>query len=384
MTGTRNILEACDTYDARLLFASSSEVYGDYEAEWLSEDLTEDHVIFHPNEYALSKWANERQILAFQARHGTDVTRLRFFNAYGPGEAFHPYRSVVALFCHKALAGEPLPVFQRYFRTFMHIDDFIPTLANACEKPLTHSVYNIGGQDYRSVEELANIVCDNAGEGEIDLIPEDTHNVRAKRPDISRAIVDLSHSPTIRLEEGVPDTLRLDAGRRGPHRGSPLSVAVRRALYGKMAGDTTLTNLLGDLPTGYTQNIYHQQAAKGAGYPYVIFNQQAATPVYAFLARAYDNDIWMVKAVDANPDSDPVNTIASRLDALLTDGTISISGRRQLLPAPRIRAGIFRNRRRSSDPPRRDPVPSDVRVGGSCIHAGTSSPPRLNSCILAS
>ena len=207
MVGTRNVLELCSAFDSRLLYASSSEVYGDFEAEWLTEDLTKDHVIFHPNEYALSKWANERQILAYQARDPLEVIRLRFFNAYGPGEAFHPYRSVVALFCHKALAGEPLPVFQRYFRTFMHIDDFIPTLANACTAPLLERVYNIGGEDYRSVEELAEIVLDHAGGGDIELIPEDTHNVRAKRPDISRARADLSHAPTIRLEEGVPDTL---------------------------------------------------------------------------------------------------------------------------------------------------------------------------------
>lgn len=208
MVGTRNVLELSRLNESSLLFASSSEVYGELEREWLREDATEKQVILHPNEYALSKWANERQILAYQARYFTEVTRLRFFNAYGPGEAYHPYRSVVALFCHRALHGLPLPVFKDYWRTFMHIDDFIPTLANACEADLKHDVYNIGGTDFRSVEDLARIVLDEVGGAAgMELIAEDRHNVRSKRPDIERARQDLGHDPTILLEEGVPETL---------------------------------------------------------------------------------------------------------------------------------------------------------------------------------
>jgi hypothetical protein len=109
-----------------------------------------------------------------------------------------------------------------------------------------------------------------------------------------------------------------------------MSVEIRRALYGKMAGDTTLTNLLGTAASGYTRAIYYQLAPQGADEPYVIFQQQAGTPRYTFGERAYDNDLWLVKAVDENIDADPVDTIASRLDALLTDGTINISGRVQL------------------------------------------------------
>ncbi len=209
MVGTRNVLELCADAGAHLLFASSSEVYGEVEEDWLDEELTERQVIFHPNEYALSKWANERQILAFRGwRPELRATRLRFFNAYGPGESYNPYRSVVALFCAKALAGEPLPVFRGYHRTFMYIDDFVPTLANVCQADLHYDVYNVGGTDFRSVEELARIVNNEVadGQGEIELIPEDLHNVRSKRPDISRAREDLGHDPQVTLEEGVPPT----------------------------------------------------------------------------------------------------------------------------------------------------------------------------------
>ncbi len=203
--GTRNVLELCHQWGSRLVFASSSEIYGELDEDWLREDADLGS-LRQPNEYALSKWVNECQIVNFQRRHRLEATRLRFFNAYGPGERFHPYRSVVALFCHRALNEQPLPVFEGYHRTFMFEADFTPTLANACEHA-PEPVYNIGGTDYRSVEELAEIVLDEVGDGAIERIPEDKHNVRSKRPDITLAKRDLGHNPTVRLEEGVPLTI---------------------------------------------------------------------------------------------------------------------------------------------------------------------------------
>lgn len=109
-----------------------------------------------------------------------------------------------------------------------------------------------------------------------------------------------------------------------------MSVPIRRALYGKMAGDTTLTALLATPPAGYSKSIYYQQAPEGATYPYVIFNKQAGTPRYALGDRIHDNEIWLIKAVDRSDTADTADAIASRLDALLTDGTLSISGNTQL------------------------------------------------------
>jgi hypothetical protein len=109
-----------------------------------------------------------------------------------------------------------------------------------------------------------------------------------------------------------------------------LSVATRRAIYGKLSGDTTLTGLLGAAPASYTKSIYYGIAPEGAAYPFVIFNKQASTPYYALSERVLDNDVWLIKGVDRSSGADVVDAIASRLDALLTDGTISISGHTQL------------------------------------------------------
>lgn len=109
-----------------------------------------------------------------------------------------------------------------------------------------------------------------------------------------------------------------------------MSVAVRRALYGKMAGDTTLTALLATPPAGVTKSIYHEQAPEGARLPYVIFSKSTGTPSYSLSALNMDNELWLIKGVDRGNDADTVDGIASRLHALLTDGTISISGKTQL------------------------------------------------------
>ena len=76
-----------------------------------------------------------------------------------------------------------------------------------------------------------------------------------------------------------------------------MSVAVRRALYGKMAGDSTLVGYLGTPPSGYSKSIYYQVAPDGAQFPFIVFSKQASTPRYAFGARAYDTDVWLIKGV---------------------------------------------------------------------------------------
>lgn len=213
--GTRNVLELCRQVDARLIFSSSSEIYGTCDAEVLYEELSDEIPLWQPNEYALSKWANEVQIVNYSRRHDLDAIRLRFFNAYGPGEHYHPYRSVVSLFCHRALNGIPWECYEGYARTFMFHGDFIPTLANVLDKGKAGEVYNIGGEDYRSIRELSDLVLKETGADPelVTYLPEDVHNVKSKRPSNEKAVRDLDHNPTVKLERGVPLTLDWMKGR---------------------------------------------------------------------------------------------------------------------------------------------------------------------------
>jgi dTDP-glucose 4,6-dehydratase len=207
--GTRHILELQRKHGFKLVFASSSEIYGDRHEEILTEDIPLQKSLIQHNDYATTKWVNEVQIMNFEKRYGSEIVRLRFFNAYGPGEYYHQYRSVVCLFAYRALHDLPYEVYKGYHRVFMYIDDFIPTLANACENFKPGEVYNVGGTEFVSVEHMSNLLLGHLGKSDdfVTYLPEDKHNVQNKKPDIAKAARDFGHDPRITLEEGIPKTV---------------------------------------------------------------------------------------------------------------------------------------------------------------------------------
>jgi dTDP-glucose 4,6-dehydratase len=207
--GTRNLLEIQKRKPFKLIFASSSEIYGDKHKDILSEDIPLNHSIIQHNDYAVTKWVNEIQIMNFEKRFGNPVVRLRFFNAYGPGEYYHNYRSVVCLFAYRALHRLPYEVYLGYHRVFMYIDDFIPTLANVAGNFVPGEVYNIGGDEFRSVKDMSDLILSYLGMDDsiVNYLPEDKHNVMNKRPDIHKARVAFGHEPKITLEQGIPVTI---------------------------------------------------------------------------------------------------------------------------------------------------------------------------------
>ncbi len=208
--GTRNILEWQRKRGFKMIFASSSEIYGDKHADILTEEIPLQASIIQQNDYAVTKWVNEIQCMNFEKRFGLPIVRLRFFNAYGPGEYYHHYRSVVCLFCYRALHDLPYTVYKDYHRVFMYIEDFIPTLANVLENVVPGEVYNIGGREYRSVEELSKIILNYVGldDSKVTYLPKDAHNVQNKQPDITKARKAFGHDPKVVLEEGVVRTIK--------------------------------------------------------------------------------------------------------------------------------------------------------------------------------
>jgi dTDP-glucose 4,6-dehydratase len=207
--GTRNILELQRQRGFKLIFASSSEIYGELHADILHEDVPLQQSIIQHNDYATTKWVNEVQIMNFEKRFDSPIVRLRFFNAYGPGEYYHKYRSVVCLFTYRALHDLPFTVYKNYYRVFMYIEDFIPTLANVCENFKAGEVYNIGGTEFVSVEHMSNVLLETLGKSDalVTYLPEDRHNTLSKKPDVSKAARDFGHDPKVTLDEGIPATI---------------------------------------------------------------------------------------------------------------------------------------------------------------------------------
>ena len=132
-------------------------------------------------------------------------------NAYGPGELYHPYRSVSALFCYAALHGLPYTVFRGYRRVFQYADDFIATLARTADRFQSGATINIGGREFREVADAHKIISEQLGldpyRPHVSWADQDGHNTVDKRPDIERAERLLGHNPTTTLEDGIAKTL---------------------------------------------------------------------------------------------------------------------------------------------------------------------------------
>ncbi len=210
--GTKNLLRMQEREGFRAVYFSSSEVYGDYDGV-MSEDVMDKVEIRQMNDYALSKWVNEQQVANSAAQFGTESVRVRLFNTYGPGEYYSPYRSVICLFAYRALHGIPFTVYRGYRRTSTYVSDTARTLANVTDRFRPGEVYNIGGLDYHSIEEAAELVLKAAGKEHAskELIRYENSEVlttRQKKVDCRKAVQHLEHRTTVRLEEGIRSTVQ--------------------------------------------------------------------------------------------------------------------------------------------------------------------------------
>lgn len=113
------------------------------------------------------------------------------------------------------------------------------------------------------------------------------------------------------------------------------STAIRRLIYGRLAGAGTITSALGVAAAGYSQNIYDDLAPESAGFPYIIIGKSSpgvpiaegfGTPGEGF--SKLESDLWLIKVVDINTSADNAEMIAGRVQVLLNDwcpGTASLN-----------------------------------------------------------
>jgi dTDP-glucose 4,6-dehydratase len=206
--GLKNVIRLQEKYKFKLVHFSSSEVYGDYDGV-MSEDVMDHVEIKQMNDYAITKWANEMQIRNSRIMNNTETVIVRLFNTYGPGEYYHPYRSVNCKFCYHALKGLPITVHKGHYRSSTYIDDCVTTVSNIAENFIDSRVYNIGSDKYHSIEALADIIWDYTG-ADRSLITYSNSEVLttiSKTPSIIHSIEELGYKPTVTLEEGVKKTI---------------------------------------------------------------------------------------------------------------------------------------------------------------------------------
>ena len=191
-----------------MIFTSSSEVYGDYR-QVMSEDVMDKVAIRQMNDYAMTKWVNEMQILNSADKFGTETVRVRLFNTYGPGEYYSEYRSAICVFIYKALHDLPYTVYTKHKRTSSYIDDTVRTLANIVENFKPGEVYNIAGSELHDMKRASDIILNYLGKDDslVEYREEEATTTLDKKVDVSKAIRDLRHKSTVSLEEGIPRTI---------------------------------------------------------------------------------------------------------------------------------------------------------------------------------
>jgi dTDP-glucose 4,6-dehydratase len=206
--GTKNIIRLQEEMGFKLIHFSSSEVYGDW-PETMTEEVMNTHEIKQLNDYAMSKWVNEMQIRNSRAQHGTKTVIVRLFNTYGEGEWYHSYRSVNSKFCYHALHGLPIVVYRGHTRTSTYIDDTCKTLSNIAANFIDGAVYNIGGDQRHTIEELAEMIWEKTKADKSLITYKDSEilTTKDKLVDSSRAKKELFHEATVTLDEGVNRTL---------------------------------------------------------------------------------------------------------------------------------------------------------------------------------
>lgn len=211
--GTKNIIRMQERFKFKMIFTSSSEVYGDY-PDMMSEIVMDAYPIKQLNDYAMTKWVNEMQILNSAKEFKTQTVRVRLFNTYGVGEYYSEYRSAICVFIYKALHDLPYTVYTKHMRTSSYIDDTVNALTAIVENFKAGEVYNIAGTRLHSMKEASDIILSYLGKNDSkvkykELQPRTT---LTKQVDISKAVKELGLKSTISLEDGILRTINWQRG----------------------------------------------------------------------------------------------------------------------------------------------------------------------------
>lgn len=165
LMGTLSVLEACRGSSVKkIVYASSMAVYGDSTAPSL---LNEDYIKSPISPYGISKLAGEMYCLNIGKLLNIDVVALRYFNTYGPAQAFTPYVGVITIFINRLLSGKSPVIFgdgeQR--RDFVHVDDIVQANIKAMESDVRGESFNVGTGIDTSVNEIAALLCKRINPG---------------------------------------------------------------------------------------------------------------------------------------------------------------------------------------------------------------------------
>jgi dTDP-glucose 4,6-dehydratase len=202
--GTHNLLGLAKAKNARILVASTSEVYGDPLEHPQSESYW-GHVnpIGPRGVYDEAKRFQEAITMAYHNYHGLQTRIVRIFNTYGPRMRIDDGRALPAFFA-QALRGEPLTVFGdgSQTRSFCYVSDLVEGIYRLLLSDY-HLPVNIGNPDEITIGDFAQEIINLVGNGKISYMPLPTDDPKQRQPNIDLAKKILDWSPTISRSEGI-------------------------------------------------------------------------------------------------------------------------------------------------------------------------------------
>jgi dTDP-glucose 4,6-dehydratase len=207
-TGTLRLLEYASSNDARLIFASTSEIYGDplvspqQEIYWGNVNPIGPRSV-----YDEAKRFGETLVAHFQRERLANAGIVRIFNTYGPNMDAYDGR-VVSNFIRQALQGKPLTIYGsgEQTRSFCYIDDLVRGIM-AMAQTTQPGPINLGNPEERTLLNLSELVLEITGSSstlEFFELPEDDPKQRC--PDISRARALLGWEPKVDISTGIMRT----------------------------------------------------------------------------------------------------------------------------------------------------------------------------------
>lgn len=202
--GTENILKLAKEFGFKIVYASSSSIYGNPAKIPIEEDDPKNPI----NPYAQTKLDDESLAIKY-AHMGVRVIGLRYFNVFGERQS-QPYAGVIKKFVKKVRNNEP-PIINgdgQQTRDFVYVGDVVQANILAMKSNVNHGFFNIGTNSTITVLELANLIIDAFG---LSLKPvhgpELPGDVKITKADISRTRKMLNWEPKTRIEEWLKSTI---------------------------------------------------------------------------------------------------------------------------------------------------------------------------------
>ena len=210
--GTYNLLEIAKKFNAKFLYSSSSEIYGDPKISPQNENYFGNvNPVGIRSVYDEGKRFGEAITMAYVRKYNLNARIIRIFNTYGPKMRKDDGR-VVSNFINQAISNSPITVYGdgTQTRSICYIDDLVEGLITAITSDKTKGeVLNLGNADEKTVIELAKIIkkmTNSTSKIIFEPLPEDDPKIR--RPDIQKAKNLISWTPKVSIDQGLQKTIQ--------------------------------------------------------------------------------------------------------------------------------------------------------------------------------